>query len=96
MQDVEVLEGICWQETMHYDFPLIKEDERFYFEKLCILILVSTLGTPKAHVHNFGFLFQVALQCSKLEAIIIGNSQTWIGLPHIFPSNISITLQKKI
>jgi len=74
MQDVDVLEGISWQETMNHHFPLVKQDESFDFEKLRVVILVSALGNPKAYVDNFSLLLQIALQCSTLEAIIIGIS----------------------
>jgi len=72
---------------------LVKEDQRFNFEKLCVLILVSALGNPKAHVDNYGLLLQIASQCPKFEAIMIGNSQNWIGLLHALSSNTSIILQ---
>jgi len=81
---------------MHHHIPLVKEDQSFDFQNLWVLILVSALDNSKAHVNNFSLLLEVALQCSQLEAIIIENSQTWIGLPQIVSLNTSIILQKKI
>jgi len=90
MQDVEVLESISWQGTM------VKQDQSFDFKKLRVLIWVTALSNPKAYVDNLDLLLSLASQCSKLEAIIIENYGNSIGLPHILPTNIASTLQRRI
>jgi len=81
---------------MNHCQPLVKQHPSFDFQVLRVLILASTLDNLKAHFDKLDFLFTLASQCSKLEAILIQNSQNLIELPLTPPTYDASNLTSRI